>query len=226
MKLTVYIINILLLLGVFVGNYFYNTIGTLEIKSITSAGFVLIGLINLIYALVVLKTKEKRFAIIQFLGLVFAMLGDIILEPNFILGAMFFAVGHILFFVAYCFLEKFNWKDLIPGVIIFIPATLFILLAPIFEFESVLMQIVCVVYAIIISLMLGKAISNFIRTRSVLNLIILIGSFLFLFSDLMLLLRHFANLSRIFGYLCLATYYPAECLLAHSILYVKKEKKD
>jgi len=225
MKLGVYIINILLFIGVSIGNYFYNTVGTLTIKSITSAGFVLIGLINLIYALVVLKTKDKKFVIIQFAGLVFAMLGDIILEPSFIVGAMLFAVGHILFFVAYCFLEKFNWKDLIYGVVIFIPATLFILLAPIFKFESVLMQIVCVVYAVIISLMLGKAISNFVRNRSVLNLIILIGSFLFLFSDLMLLLRHFANLSRVFGYLCLATYYPAECILAHSLLHTNKAEK-
>ena len=66
--------------------------------------------------------------------------------------------------------------------------------------------------------MVGKALSNFVASRNLQNLIILLGSVLFFISDLMLLLGKFANLPIIVDVLCLVTYYPAEILLALSIL--------
>jgi uncharacterized membrane protein YhhN len=156
-------------------------------------------------------------------GLTFAMCGDIVLNVWFIGGAILFAVGHVFYFVAYCFLQKFKWLDLIFGASIFIPSVLFITLAPIFDFGGIIMELVCIVYAIIISIMLGKAISNFVREKNLTNLLILIGSILFFFSDLMLLLNVFANLSVVFDVLCLVTYYPAECILALSLLQIEKK---
>ncbi len=223
MKKNFNIINILLIALVLVGDVFYILEGTLLIKSITSAGFVLLGLFNLLYALLN-KTEQKKFSIIMVIGLIFAMLGDIILEIEFIIGALLFAVGHIFYFIAYTTLVKFEWKDLIYGVCIFVPATLVILFLPIFNFGSVLMQIVCVFYAIIISCMTGKSIANYVRERNFLHLLLLLGSSLFLFSDLMLLFNVFSDVSKVFGYLCLITYYPAECILAYSLLKTKFTK--
>lgn len=218
MKKNISLINIALIVLVIIGDLFYMIYNdSLLIKSITSGLFVILGTINLIVALKN-NIKNKRFAIIMLVGLVFAMLGDIILELHFILGAGLFAIGHVFYFIAYCNLIKFRWKDLIFGSIIFVPVTLFIIFAPIFNFGGLVMEIVCIVYAIIISCMVGKAISNFIHYKSPLTLIIMIGSILFMISDFMLLLNVFADLHRIFGILCLATYYPAECVLAYSIL--------
>jgi len=222
MKKTFNILNILLIIAICVGDIFYMIYNdSLLIKSITSAGFVILGIINLIYTLKN-KTEHKKFAIIMLIGLIFAMLGDIVLELHFILGAVLFAVGHVFYFVAYTTLIPFKWKDLIYGAIIFVPVTLFIMLAPFFDFGGLLMEIVCIIYAIIISCMVGKAISNYIQDKSLLHLIILIGSILFMFSDFMLLLNVFADLPRVIGILCLASYYPAECILAYSILASKK----
>lgn len=214
------IINLCLILAVLIGDVFYMIYGTLLIKSITSIGFVLIGAINLVYVLKN-RTEHKKFAIIMLIGLFFAMLGDIVLELHFIMGAMLFAVGHVFYFVAYTMLKTFKCKDLIYGLIIFVPVTLFIVFAPIFDFGGALMQIVCIVYALIISCMVSKSIANYVQDKSVFNLIIMIGSALFMFSDFMLLLNVFANLPRFVGILCLATYYPAECLLAYSIFKSK-----
>ena len=50
----------------------------------------------------------------------------------------------------------------------------------------------------------------------------MIGSFLFFFSDLMLLFNEFAGAPFITDILCLYTYYPAQILLAYSILHHKK----
>ncbi len=232
------IANIILALLVLVGDACYIKFGELWLKGVTSAGFVIIGGINLAYLILnknifdksqagfasINKKRLSLFPIIMLVGLVFAMAGDIVLNVHFIGGAVLFAIGHVFYFASYCFLSKFKWIDLLYGAIIFVPSVLFITLAPIFKFD-VLMEVVCVVYAIIISCMVGKAISNLVRERNLLNLLIVIGSALFFFSDLMLLLNVFASLPRVVDILCLATYYPAQCLLAFSI-FIYGEKKE
>ncbi len=226
MKNKFLILNIILSLLIIVGDVCYIEIGQLWIKGVTSAGFVLLGAVNLTY-LILLKSDKIKFAIIMLIGLVFAMLGDIVLNIHFISGAILFAIGHVFYFLAYCNLFAFKWIDLIYGAIIFIPSVLFITLAPIFDFGGVLMEIVCVVYAIIISCMVGKSISNVVKERNPLTIILLVGSIMFFFSDLMLLLNVFGDLGKITDILCLATYYPAQILLAFSLLnYWNKNNND
>lgn len=220
-----YILNAILIALILAGDICYIVLGGLLFKALTSALFVLLGGANVVY-LILQKEKDKRFPIIMLVGLFFAMLGDIVLNLHFIAGAILFAVGHVFYFVSYCFLAKFKPTDLIAGVCIFVPSCLLITLAPFFDFGGVMMEIICVVYALIISLMVGKAISNLIREKTLLNLLIVIGSCLFFFSDLMLLLNVFGNLPRVVDILCLATYYPAECFLAHSLLHFKGERKE
>ena len=88
------------------------------------------------------------------------------------------------------------------------------------------MQIVCLVYALIISLMVGKAISNFVKERTVLTATVLVGSILFFFfSDLMLVFDWFMGIGRIAALLCMSTYSPAECILAFSSWLNTKNSK-
>jgi len=209
--------NIILILLTLALGGIYNGIGGLAIKGSASFCFVLVGLANLFFAYKS-KTLNKKFCIIMVIGLTFAMLGDILLNIEFIIGAALFAIGHVFYFIAYCNVLKFKPTDLIAGAVIFIPAALFILLAPFFNFEGSLMLIVCLVYALIISLMVGKAIANLIRQQNLLNIILVVGSVLFFISDLMLLLNVFGGLPEITDILCLATYYPAECFLAFAVL--------
>lgn len=221
MKKSQIIINTLLIISIIVGDVFYIINGDLLTKSLTSGAFVFLGLTNLIYTFK-FNSPNKKFSIFIFIGLVFAMLGDIILELNFIIGALLFATGHVFFFISYCNLLKLQAKDFLTGAIIFIPFTLLILFAPIFDFGGILMQGVCIFYTIIISCMLGKAITNYIKDKNTLNLILLIGSALFTFSDVMLLFNVFANFGRIVGILCLTTYYPAEIFLGLSVAFQNK----
>lgn len=217
MKKFINIFNIIMFFAIMLSDVFYIIYGGIVLKGVTSGLFVLLGVVNLIYAIIT-KSDKLKFAIIITIGLVFAMLGDVVLEFNFIAGAALFAIGHIFFFVSYCVLSRFRWRDLLYGAVIFVPASLVMLFAPIFEFGEPIMQIVCIIYALIISLMVGKSIANFVLDRSILNLVIMIGSILFCFSDIMLLFSLFTNIDFVFGLLCIITYYPAEYLLAHSIL--------
>lgn len=192
----------------------YALNGGLLLKAFASLCFVLLGAGNLVYCL---KSKtDKKYAIWLVVALFIAMLGDIAINLNFIIGAVVFAIGHIFYFVAYCFLHKICWKDLICASSIFVFALLIILLSPQLKFDGIIMKLVCVIYALIISFMLGKALSNFITKHSTLNLVILIGSILFFFSDAMLLFDVFGAVPAT-GLLCLFTYYPGQFVLAHSI---------
>lgn len=215
MKKLFTIFNFVFLALIVAGDICYTIFGGLWLKSLTSLMFVMLGGINLFYA-IKNKTKYQKFSIWLFVGLVFAMAGDIVLNLYFIGGAILFAIGHVFFFVSYCFVQEFKWTDLIYTAIIFVPSLMVLLFVPILNYGGILMQIVCIAYALIISLMLGKAIANFVREKNMFTLIILVGCALFFFSDLMLLFDVFAG-AKVAGILCLATYYPAEFLLAHSI---------
>ncbi len=221
MKKTAIFTNLALVLLILLGDalyiYYgiYTPVNALWIKSVTSALFVVLGAVNLFFA-AKFKVLNLKFGIFMLCGLVFAMLGDIVLNIHFIGGAILFAVGHVFFFVSYCFLAKVHWKDFCYGLAIFLPSVLLITLAPIFDFGGILMEIVCIVYALIISLMVGKALSNLITLKDATSWIVFAGSVLFFISDLMLLLNVFAHLPPIVDILCLVTYYPAEILLAVS----------
>ena len=207
--------NITLILAVILGDICYITLGGLAIKAITSIFFVILGLVNLTY--VILSKQAFKFPMIMSIGLFFAMLGDILLNIEFIIGAILFAIAHIWYFIAYNFVQKFKPSDLIYGIAIFIPAVIFITFMPFLDFGSLVMQIIVIGYALIISFMVGKSIANLVQQPTCQNILIVLGSLLFFFSDLMLLLNVFGNLSRTFDILCLATYYPAECILATTI---------
>lgn len=203
--------------------------GKLVIKGITSALFVAAGGVNLFYA--VKSRADIKFPIVMLSGLVFAMAGDIVLNIVFIAGAALFAIGHVFYFAAYCVLYKFRPLDLILGACVFVPSVLIITLVPIFDYGGILMEIVCVVYALIISLMVGKAISALVKNRSVLSLFIAVGSIMFYVSDFALLINVFGSIDALhfpMRALCLCTYYPAQLLLAFTLFVYTvfgKEKK-
>lgn len=218
-------VNLVFALLIWILDGLYIRYGAFSVKIVTSLAFTLMGIVNLTY-LVLSGHKDLKFSAVMVGGLTFAMLGDVILEIHFIVGAALFAVGHVLFFLSYCFLRKPSLFDFLLGGVIMILAVLFITLAPIFNFSNdVVMEIVCVVYAAVISLMVGKAIGDFVKLKSWLTFAIALGSLLFFFSDLMLLLNVFSTVKAYVGALCLATYYPAECLLAFSVYLAKRHEE-
>ncbi len=224
MKKTFYIVDALLILAVLIGDACYMAFGGLLLKSLTSALFVTLGAVNLIYAFKT-KTKERMFAIFMLVGLFFSMLGDILLNIEFMIGAALFAVGHIFYFVAYNFVQKYTVLDLVICGLLALVSTLVVTFVKAFDFGSHLMEAVVVIYAFVISTMLGKAIANLVRERSIKNILLVVGSGLFFFSDLMLLLNVFLpSNSIVFDILCLVTYYPAQCVLASALLFTKTKE--
>ena len=216
--------NIVFLILTIISDLCYMFINTSEYitKTIASLIFVIGGMVNLIY---VLKNKENYasfplFKWFMMIGLIFACMGDLFLIDIFEAGVIFFALGHVFYFISFLFIQKFKLKDLICCLSLSVISALIILLYKGFEFNGLLPLIL--VYAIVISFMVGKAVSNFIEIKTKENLLVSIGTIMFFLSDLFLLFRLFANFGRIGSVLCLIFYYPAQFLLAFSILKVSK----
>lgn len=217
--------NIAFLILQLAGDIIYMIVGNPYLwKVFASLTFFIGGLVNLFYV-VAHKSELKNnnsFKYIMIVGLFFAMLGDILLIDYFVIGAGLFAVGHIWFFVAYCTLEKIKLRDILYAITIFAFALAVELLIPIFDYDGMTMLVI--IYAFVISIMLGKAISNYIGKRnSLAYFIIMLGSVLFFLSDLMLLFNVFGGVGIWADSLCLIFYYPAEYLLAISIFYASKD---
>ncbi len=194
-------------------------------KTTASVLFVVLGVVNFIFAFFMGKERNRLFKYFMLTALVFACLGDILLIDYFIVGAILFAIGHIFFFVSYSLLHKIHWRDFLISLIIFGVALIVILVPKIYDFNGMLP--IVIVYAFVISFMLGKSISNLFEKKYFgKDLFIMLGSLLFFLSDLMLLFNRFSDVSALFGTFCLVFYYPAEVLLAISITYSGHDDKE
>ncbi len=220
MKKKFIIANFIMLLLILSLDICYMIKGGLFIKGITSSMFVITGIINIIYC--VNNNINLEYPKRMIFALICTMIADVLLGINFYLGTVTFAIGHILYFRSYSKLIKINRDDFKIGIIISVISLIVILSIPFLNFKSIVMKCVCSTYAIIISFMIGKAISNLIKENNITNRVITIGSILFFISDLMLMLDVFGGIS-VTGYLCLATYYPAQFILAFSIFAYANE---
>lgn len=214
----VFALNLLVFSAVLVGNYFYQGGGfDFILKCLCSSGFALMGIINFTYALAS-KQKNVKFYAVMSLGLICALLGDALINSNFVFGAGVFALAHVFFIIGYCFLQKITLRDISLSLILCALGVAFLLLYPDFDFGSDIFKLVCIVYALIITSMLTKSLTNLIHVPSSATLSAFIGSLFFFTSDLMLVFAWFSSAGGWTNHLCMALYYPGVCLIALSTL--------
>ncbi len=221
-------VNLAVISAIFALNYVYQSNGfDFTLKCICSASFALLGAANLAYA-VATRADNRKFYIGMEAGLVLAFLGDYLIGYDFIVGAATFALGHICFVAAYCFMQKMQKTDYLLSGVLFLGCLLFLLFCPWLTFDVPIFRIVCIVYALIISTMLGKAVGNFLRQKNLANGIIATASALFFFSDLMLVFDWFIGRWSWTSHACMGTYYPALCFLALSMCVrsIQKQKES
>lgn len=215
--------NIVMFIIMLIFDVRYMLDRALSIKFVASSMFVIAGMMNLAYC--IKQRVNLKFPLWMMTGVVYAMLGDLFILTNFYLAATTFALAHIFYFVSYCMLEKINRRDWLYGISFPAIAVVVLSVMPGLTFGSPLIKGICYVYSMIMTLMLGKALSNLSATNTPINKVIAIGSTLFFISDFMLLLDRFGGISAA-GYACLGIYYPAQFVLAWSIYVYGSEKED
>lgn len=203
----------------------YDKVGGLTLKGITASGFVALGLVNMLYAL--LEDKRPRaFSLLMALGLTVCMAGDIALNLSFLPGCALFALGHVIYILSFGTLQKWSLRDLIPCAVMFLLSAVILHFGPHLNFGMPPMAVIVYGYALIISCMVGKAVSVFMQEKSIARFILMLGSILFYFSDVMLLFWMFGRGGQLADTLCLYTYFPGQCVMAHAVYWFVQSKKQ
>ena len=218
-----HLLNIITFLCAMLCLVYYDSHRHIVLKGITSAWFVLLGIINLFYAY---KNKVNiSIILLIIIGLFLGMCADVLLWVSLIAGILFFASGHIFYIIAFFKLERFNKKDLYVMTEIAVVSIFIVFVSGYIQITDPIIYILLIGYTFIISVMLGKAFMNYFHHKSISRFIMLLGCFMFWFSDLMLAFDMFGNVSDIVGQLCVYTYWPAQNILAYSLYHYVNEKK-
>jgi uncharacterized membrane protein YhhN len=202
----------------------YDIFGGLWLKGVTSAWFVALGSVNL-WAVRTLPEKQLRFFLLMAAGLFCGMCADVLLGVMFFAGIGVFALGHVLYLAAFYTLEKFSLRDLGFIAPIAVISMFVVVGTPWITVTDPMLKNMLLGYALVISAMLGKAISNCVREPSLYRRMLVIGSVMFWFSDLMLAFDMFGQPSRLTWILCSYSYWPAQNLLAHSLYHAGTDSR-
>ncbi len=222
LKKTFRLLNILIFAGAMACLVFYDYHGGLWLKGVTSLWFCALGAVNLVYAH---RTgmKNKKLLYIMEAALIVGACADVLLGIEFMVGVICFALGHVIYMMAFFSMEKPRKKDLLFIIPIAAIALFAVTGTPYIQVEDPFMEKMLLAYAIIISCMTGKALSNLQQNKKTSRKVIAIAGVLFLFSDLMLAVDMFGEASRLTWILCSYTYWPAQNLLAHSMYHMTNE---
>ena len=224
-KITLKIVNIILLLCAAACLVCYDIFGGLWLKGVTSSWFVLLGAVNL-WAARQLPWKNRRVLILIEAGLFCGMCADVLLGIVFFAGVGVFALGHVFYLVAFYFLARFRLRDLVMSLPAAAVSIFLVVGTPWIHVEDPVMRAILIVYALIISAMLGKAVSNLVSQSDTFRWLLAIGSIMFWFSDLILLMDMFGTSSRLTWILCSYSYWPAQNILAHALYHAKLGQSD
>lgn len=174
-------------------------------------------------------------ALFILIGLFFGWFGDLLLdlsaiygEKLFIFGIASFAANHIFFVIAFFHLYGLKMPD-IP-IYIIIVAAVFLLGIFVYKVEITKgLLIPTIIYILIISLMLTKALS-FLWSGSPANgmttteIVLLIGAALFFISDSVLALSKFTTTApSYFGLINSITYFYGQLFMTYAILLLPKK---
>lgn len=177
---------------------------------------------SLLFVVIAFLTMKKQVNWSWMLAFLFCFMGDVILGLDekkeqsfcFIGGLSAFVIGHVLF--VYTFHQSVPLQG-INTIFPFVMSCFVFFLMRLPQFRVQGKRVAIVVYAFIISLLLVKGVEMYVLNRSYLK--IMIGTFCFLLSDLILLFLYFYRPQyKILKFLNLITYYTAVFLLAISIL--------
>ncbi|MDE6583108.1 MAG: lysoplasmalogenase, partial [Clostridia bacterium] len=201
---------------------------SLLLKIISSVCFILSG----IFA--VISTKDLSISLYIVVGLVFGLVGDILLDLKimypqddqqyFNAGTVAFMFGHIFYFLATINFNYLNAQQIFPwnllisiSVAVLITLAIMLLSKPLkINFGKSL--IISAIYCFVLSLMLCYSISVAIYLP--IFWIFAGGMFMFFVSDLVLSMQYFGGkTSKVLIYVNHITYYIAQIMLAISILF-------
>lgn len=212
--------NSVLLILIGISSLFYIVYDGLNLKGMTSLLFLVLGFVNLLT--VKNEVAKDQFIICLFIGLVFAFFADILIGINLISGFILYYFCHIFVFISFCKTEDFQIKDIMYSFVVLIPSIMFILYTTKFNFGGEFIYNLSLGYVVLLSLVVGKSISNFTTNKSKLNLMILVSMILLFISNFCSIFVLFAEAVKLVKVFSVIFYYCALTMLALTICYTEE----
>ena len=165
----------------------------------------------IVYALLSKAFNVKKYYILMTIGLVICAIGDYTIQLWFIVGLVFFLLGHIFYISA--FISANEQKppiSLLAGLLVYGAVMAVIIAGGLLKDGDIVLALAVIAYISVILTMGWTA----WRTKS---MYAMIGAFLFIISDSVLALNKFTIDIPYSGIWIMSTYYSAQILLALSI---------
>ena len=234
-----------------------SSVIAISLKALTSMFFILtavFSLLNSVYLDEDLNYFKLLALLLLVIGLIFGMVGDIFLDFKIyfkalnmrflcfendydilmIAGMSAFGIGHIFYIVSiYIFSPNLVIHLVISMAIALILISLiFVISIKVMKMDFRKFLIPCYIYGFLLCTFIIFSIFRIIISYSLFNLLLLIGSAMFLFSDLVLSITYFSKKedyekegifnpeSKLMIVLNHITYYAAQFLIAISILFI------
>lgn len=177
---------------------------------------------SLIFLYVFSLPKRLKWYVI---ALELSFFGDVLLlfegELFFIFGLISFLFAHLLFIkIVIDRIEKITLKSvLVPSFPFLVVFGLLI-----FTLKDSLNELLIpvIIYGMVISIFGAVALIDFLKTKSKLSLLMLIGAVIFIISDATLAINKFYSPSHFFEILVMTTYVLAQYFIFRSMVLVKK----
>lgn len=201
---------------------YYKT--SVVLKSCTTLLIILLSVNCFIYK----NLDFKIYFYFIFVGLCFGLLGDFLLglkkvyvdkQYLFLGGLVAFLLGHLFYIMAMNTVVAIGITDF-TFTIIYLSIAYFVLKKS--DLDLGKFKYGVILYACVISFMLSKATSIFIFSpNSVFGCVVFVGALLFVLSDALLSFSLFGHSKKnIFSLYCHLLYFPAQIILALSILVI------
>ena len=221
MKAVVIIIGIILQALFIAVEHKEKYVPAVALKGLASLCFVILGAMTKAFS------SDQRFAKLIFIGLIFGMLGDILLNLRFVfekMGQKIFLVGIVAFLTGHIlYLAALIPKSSSPVIGFIIGAVIAaVLLWYIFKTMEVKLafKIFGVIYLGAVIIMTAIAVLNMISSPTAGNMIYALGAVLFTVSDIVLIFNTFGKESKFSLRITnLSLYYAGQILIALSLMH-------
>ena len=188
-------------------------------KCIASLCFIAIGYISYV-------RHNSNFNYLILIGLILDGIGDLFLairniafkQTTFILGALSFLAGHVYYIRAqFPIANYYLMQCIFAGIVV--GAIIFYLLSNACRFKKVFV-IIGIVYCIMITIMSALSVGIYLTNKIESNLLFMIGTLLFVSSDIILILNQFSKKVSWMHPVYSLLYFIAQIIISYSLYLV------
>jgi len=158
------------------------------------------------------------------LAIILAFVGNLFVVNNTLLGFILFSFSHILLFLSFTTISKFEWIELIYGACIAIPFIFLVVFSNIFGFANIWIKLLIILYFILCSIVLGKVVSNLLKKIKSTQIIQVISFILILIHNFLVICYSFSQVSHYILYVITGLFYLSFGLLTSSILTINESQ--